>query len=324
MSKLISVVVPTYRRPSLLTNCVGALLRQTFPHSDFEVVIVSDGPDPETAEAVGSLSGSTDVDVQLLQLEKNKGPAAARNAGWQRATGSLIAFTDDDTIPDSGWLENLWKNFSSNDQVVAFTGKIIVPVSEPPTDYELNIKHLETAEFVTANCACSRGALRATGGFDESFTMAWREDSDLHFKLIRASIPIIRVGQAVVVHPVRKAKWGVSIKEQKKSMFNALLYKKYPELYRHKIQRTPPWLYYAIITAAILMFAGVMASISWLVITAALCWLGLTAYFIWKRLARTSRSASHISEMVCTSLVIPFLSVYWRCYGAAKFRVPFF
>ena len=72
--------------------------------------------------------------------------------------------------------------------------------------------------------------------------MAWREDSDLEFRLLQQGIPIWRLQNALVIHPVRKASWGVSLKEQKKGMFNALLYKKYPGLYRKKIQPRPGWL----------------------------------------------------------------------------------
>lgn len=65
-------------------------------------------------------------------------------------------------------------------------------------------------------------------GFDERFKAAWREDSDLHFKFLEHNIPINKSEKAVVCHPERKASWGVSVSEQKKSLYNALLYKKHP------------------------------------------------------------------------------------------------
>src|SRR4030095_10398285 len=111
--------------------------------------------------------------------------------GWHSAIGTLIAFTDDDCIANAYWLQNLWKQYvkhSSND--IVFTGKMIVPLPNKPTDFEKNLANLEGSEFVTANCACSKKALQCVNGFDEAFTMAWREDSDLHFKLLAANIPI--------------------------------------------------------------------------------------------------------------------------------------
>jgi len=52
-------------------------------------------------------------------------------------------------------------------------------------------------------------------------------------------------------------------------------------------------------------------------------WLGMTAWFCFKRLKSTALTPSHVLEMAWTSLWIPFLSVYWRIYGAVKFRVVF-
>jgi glycosyltransferase involved in cell wall biosynthesis len=318
----ISVVVPTYRRPHLLRKCLDALRRQTYPTSEFEIIIVSDGPDQMTQHVVDSFS-KDGHSIRYLHLPTKKGPAAARNLGWQMANGSLIAFTDDDCLVDSTWLENFWKEYAESSGACAFTGRIIVPVNEKPTDYQRNIQLLEKAEFVTANCACSKSALEVTGGFDEQFSMAWREDTDLHFKLIENNIPITNVKEAVVVHPVRVASWGISIKEQKKSMYNALLYKKYPSLYREKIQRSAPWNYYVIVSAFIAFIVGFIFNHDMLTVTSLFVWSTFTLAFVWKRLSFTRHTTDHVLEMVATSLVIPFLSVFWRCYGSLKYRTLF-
>src|SRR5205085_6758012 len=51
-------------------------------------------------------------------------------------------------------------------------------------------------------------------GFDERFTSAWREDSDLHFRLLEQEACIRKVPEAVVVHPVRPAPWAESRSEE--------------------------------------------------------------------------------------------------------------
>ena len=66
---------------------------------------------------------------------------------------------------------------------------------------------------------------------------AWREDSDLQFALMRAGLAIARADDAMVLHPVRPARWGVSMLQQKKSQFDALLYKKHRTLFRERIRR---------------------------------------------------------------------------------------
>jgi glycosyltransferase involved in cell wall biosynthesis len=317
----ISVVVPTYDRPALLTKCIQAVLRQVFDQESFEVIVVSDGPDPRLKDLIVHLSSGR-TSLRSVSLPTKKGPAAARNAGWQKASGKLIVFTDDDCIPHPHWLSNYWHAFENRSQeAVAFRGKTIVPINRVPTDYELNVSRLAKAEFITANCACSKKALELTNGFDEAFTMAWREDSDLQFRFIRQNIPILAVNGAIVTHPVRKAKWCISLKEEKKGIFNALLYKKFPDLYRQKIQRQRPWLYYGIVCFFLMVVVGMVIRSHPMFMIGITGWSVLTLLFILRRLRRTSGKWSHVLEMIVTSLAIPFLSLYWRWYGAWKYKI---
>ncbi|WP_205589899.1 glycosyltransferase family 2 protein [Mucilaginibacter celer] len=229
----ISIVIPTYKRPQLLSKCLKALQLQLLNKQEFEILVISDGPDQETRAAVSDFNRL--LNIRYFGLPDKKGPAAARNLGWLNAKAAVVAFTDDDCRPDNRWLTAILAEVDPT-RAQAFTGRVIVPRGQRPTDYELNTAGLETADFVTANCACTKLALFITGGFDERFSMAWREDSDLEFKLIFHNIDLKKVNQAMVVHPVRRARWGISLKEQKKTLFNALLYQKFPALYRAKIQ----------------------------------------------------------------------------------------
>jgi glycosyltransferase involved in cell wall biosynthesis len=248
----ISVVVPTYERPALLARCLKALAGQDFYKKDFEVIVVIDGFDSNTEQVIRK-SLSKGLEFSSIRLFENKGPAAARNRGWLRAKGELVAFTDDDCIPSSNWLSTMWNAYSQRSELqIAFSGKVVVPIPDEPSDHALNTAKLQNAHFLTANCACSKKALITIGGFDEQFRMAWREDSDLEFKLILNNIPIIYVENAIVTHPVREAPWSISIMEQKKGMYNALLFKKFPKLYRERIDQKAPVNYYLII----LSFAG--------------------------------------------------------------------
>jgi len=319
MPTKISVVIPTYKRPDLLKKCLDALKEQSIGKSEYEVIVVSDGYDEVTKQLVLAYRLYS---FKYLSLPEKKGPAAARNMGWRHADSRFVAFTDDDTIPHPNWLKAYLDNYSE-DLAAAFTGKIKVPLPEAPTDYELNTANLEHAEFVTANCALTRTALEIVNGFDERFSMAWREDSDLEFKLLQQGVPIHHVPEALIVHPVRTAPWGVSIKEQKKGMFNALLYKKFPELYRQKIQPRPCWDYYVMVLAFFLLMVAMGNNYLWLALACALCYASLLGGFIMKRLLFTSRKRSHVWEMIATSVAIPFLSVYWQLYGAFKYRVLF-
>jgi GT2 family glycosyltransferase len=287
MALAVSVVVPTCGRAELLRRCVVALEAQSLPAASYEIIVVDD-------------------------TLTRRGPAATRNIGWRRASAPIVAFTDDDTVPDRDWLAHALAAFEPG--VDAVTGRMIMPLPATPTDYERNEQGLERAEFVTANCLVRKEVLERLGGFDESFRLPWREDSDLHFRLLEAGCRIVRASDAIVVHPVRPAPWGVSLRQQRKVMFDALLFRKHRALYRERIRRAPRWEYYVVLGALLASpFSG----------GALFIWAILTARFCFYRLRGTSKAPAHVAEMIITSILIPPLSVFWRLVGAFKFRVAF-
>jgi glycosyltransferase involved in cell wall biosynthesis len=321
MKEQITVVIPTYNRSVLLIRCIMALEGQTLSKSDFKVIVVSDGKDEVTEKALLPFLNK-DINLTYLCTPVKSGPAAARNLGWRSADTSLIAFTDDDCIPSSQWLESLFNAFSGA-EYLALTGKTQVPMPERPSDFAINIAHLETADFITANCACTKNSLLKVDGFDERYKMAWREDSDLEFKFLKSGIPIQSVASAEVIHPVRPAPWGVCVNEQKKGLYDALLFKKFPDLYRNKIQPAPLWNNYLILILTVILVISIL--FHWdAVIAISSIWLILKfATLSFNRLKRLDKSFSNVMEMLTTSLIIPFLSVYWRWYGAIKYKVFF-
>lgn len=346
----LSVVMPTYRRPDLLARCLGALLAQTLPADRFEVIVVDDGQEDRCREQVERVAATPGAPaIRYLRAASGRGPAVARNAGWRAATAPLVAFTDDDTLPDPAWLARGLAAMQAHPDWVAAAGQVRVPSASAgadgigtatdgdgdigrdgaparrdarPTDHELMTRGLETSEFVTANAFARREVLARIEGFDERFLRAWREDSDLQFRL-QAQGPVGRVADALVWHPVRPERWGVSLRQQRNVYFDALLYRKHPAIYRSRIRRVPPWDYYAIVAMApaalVLTVAGQGAIAAGLLAASAALILRLTA----RRLRATSRALPHVWEMLCTSAAIPFLSVYWRLRGAWHFRTPF-
>ena len=161
------------------------------------------------------------------------------------------------------------------------------------------------------------------GGFNENFATAWREDSDMHFKLLKASVPVHQVKNAVVIHPVRKANWGISLKEQKKSLYNALLYKYHTDLYKQRISSQPLWNYYAMIILFCFSFVFLTNGLYTAALISLISWISLVADFTLQRLKSTSKTISHVMEMAVTSAIIPFLSVFWTLYGSFKYKTLF-
>ncbi|HJU06532.1 MAG TPA: glycosyltransferase, partial [Nitrospiraceae bacterium] len=160
----VSVVVPTYKRPHLLDRCLAALVAQILSPEQYEILVVDDGPTEDTRQVVESWAmRPTAPRLRYLPVPTHRGPAAARNLGWQAAQGGIVAFTDDDCIPAPEWLAAGIGPFTDR-AVWAVSGRIIVPLPAAPTDWERNVAGLERAPFATANCLYRWRALSAVGG----------------------------------------------------------------------------------------------------------------------------------------------------------------
>lgn len=112
----ISVVVCTHHRPEKLTACLEALAGQTIRHR-VELILVDDGPDERTAQVASRYA------VRFIRHDRNRGLAAARNTGIRAATAPIIAFTDDDCVPSTEWLEQLLAAYE-HDAVIGAGGSV--------------------------------------------------------------------------------------------------------------------------------------------------------------------------------------------------------
>jgi glycosyltransferase involved in cell wall biosynthesis len=88
---LVSAVIPTRNRSEMVCRAVRCALSQTY--LNLEVVVVIDGPDPATMEALEALS---EPRLRIVALSENVGGSEARNHGVRNARGEWIAFLDDD------------------------------------------------------------------------------------------------------------------------------------------------------------------------------------------------------------------------------------
>lgn len=318
----VSVVIPTFRRDDLLARCLQGVLTQDWPAEALQVCVVDDADSRTTEEVLGRVALEHPHHQVLLFSGGRRGPAAARNTGWRAATGDIIAFIDDDAFPaNEEWIrQGVAHLIGSNAPAVA--GKVIVPIPDAPTDFQRNVHHLESADFLTCNAFVRRSSLDAVGGFDERFAVPFREDTDLQFRLETLGSCVSRAEGAVVIHPAPRGRFAESLRRQRYSMFNALLYQKHRARYREEIQPRPPLSYYAMTALALAGAYGLSrkSKAGWVALA---LWGVLDGAFFARRVRGAEHSPRHIADMALTSVLIPPLSIYWRLRGAAKFRVWF-
>jgi hypothetical protein len=302
------VVVPTLGRPSL-ARLLAALADAPGPRPG-RVLLVDDrrrrGDPLLPGGAPGWLAGRTRV-----VPGRAAGPAAARNLGWRRSGATWVAFLDDDVLPDPDWLLRLEADLRDlGTEVAGSRGRLRVPLprGRPPTDWERNVAALEGARWVTADLAYRRAVLAEVGGFDERFRRAYREDSDLALRVIRAGYRI-RQGRRTAAHPVAPARPLVSVRLQAGNGDDVLMRALHGRDWRWRATgaarggRRPRHL---ATTAAGALGLGALASgRRRLAALGALGWLAGTAELAWARIAPGPRDPHELTTMLLTSLLIP-------------------
>lgn len=99
---LVSVIIPTYKRSSMLLRSINSALSQTY--DNIEVLIIDDNvPGDKHSQRIGMLIDSiSDERVKLIKQKTPINAAVARNKGIHNARGEYIAFLDDDDL----WCKN--------------------------------------------------------------------------------------------------------------------------------------------------------------------------------------------------------------------------
>ncbi|GAP62478.1 hypothetical protein ARMA_0901 [Ardenticatena maritima] len=190
-----SVVIPTYNRYTLLRQCLQALQEQTYPA--YEIIVVDDASSDETPHTLPKEFPT----VRYIRLPQRSGPATARNVGIQTASGDIVAFTDDDCRVPPYWLETLAEAFTEHPDVVGVGGYQEAPDEILEKDIFAQAEQFMRAQrwqgrhiapqkggfevpgFGTNNAAYRREVLLSVGGFDETFTSAAAEDTDLKWRI---------------------------------------------------------------------------------------------------------------------------------------------
>lgn len=193
-----SVIVPTHHGAHRLPALLDALASQDL-HEPWEVVVVVDGPHPETEAVLASYCEALALKVVVRQ--RSTGVAAALNTGYAAARGRVLIRCDDDLTPAPDMVRRHLAHHVGPDPVgVVGPTRDVLPdtpyaraYGRPANSRALAAAYArpESLRWVgwAAHNSVTRESWDAVGGFDESY--AYREDSDLGLRLAEHGVRIV-------------------------------------------------------------------------------------------------------------------------------------
>ena len=226
----ISVVVCGFNGSRTIRGCLEGIEEIRYPN--YETIVIDDG----STDATGDIA--REFNVRLIQTE-NKGLSAARNLGWQSATGEIIAYIDDDAKPDPDWLTYLASAFLKANYA-GVGGPNIPFLNDGPTascvagspggPAHVLLSDSEAEHIPGCNMAFRRKWLEAIGGFDAQFRQAG-DDVDVCWRMREHGGRLGFSPAAMIWHHYRrtvKAYWKQQVGYGRAE---AMLERKWPERY---------------------------------------------------------------------------------------------
>lgn len=210
-----SVVIPTYKRNTDLLEC----LKRLAPYFDC-------GENDSTKQSIEVIVSDDAADFELKRMIESRyrwcryvigparGPAANRNHGASKAMGDWIVFTDDDCLPQPGWLRAYAELESQYD---VLEGRTTSEGDRRRVDEECPTN--ETGGYLwSCNFAIRRSVFNDLRGFNEGFPAAAMEDVEFRKRIEKAGLRITYVPKAIVHHPWRRRKGVDFLKAKAKSV----------------------------------------------------------------------------------------------------------
>ncbi|WP_299922992.1 glycosyltransferase [uncultured Pelagimonas sp.] len=219
MALPVSVVVVSRGRPQALARCLMGLAQ--LDYAPFEVIVVT-CPDGEAI-----VSARPDASFFKLVGFDEPNISAARNLGIEQAAGDIVAFIDDDAVPEPLWLTHLTGPFEQPD-VSAAGGYVIgrngisfqwqartIDCTGTPSPYPLpdtkpavpSIPNGHALKTEGTNMAFRRSILRELGGFDPQFRF-YLDETDLNMRLAQS-------GQKTAIAPMAQVHHGFAESERR-------------------------------------------------------------------------------------------------------------
>lgn len=213
--KLVSVIIPSWRRPDLLQRCLASLVQQTLGPETYEIVVVENEARPEMVAAV-----QLPANARLIALAENLGTTGSLNRALQQGSSQYVLLLNNDVELDSRFLQVLIALLDHNPACGFATGKLLNARQRDRLDgagdallcgggsYRLGHGDPDHGQFdqvapVLAGCGAAtlfrRAVLEEIGGLDEDF-FAYLDDVDIALRAQLAGHQGIYTQEAIAWH----------------------------------------------------------------------------------------------------------------------------
>lgn len=230
-----SIVIPAYNRTIELQQCLNTIEDQTFPHTNFEVLVIDDGSSKAISDIIEQKKYS--FLLKVIRIE-HSGPSCAKNVGIKNAFSDYIVFFEDDVVIHKDYLSTAFSLISEKNYDV-LEGRTLTLGSTK----DVRIFDEENVySFIPCNLIVRKNLLQDLNGYDQQFYdpqlgLYFREDADLGFRLLDKGVNIIRTDKLIVEHPEQFKTIGACLRHARRYFFEPLLYKKHPKRFRQLIER---------------------------------------------------------------------------------------
>ena len=214
----VSVIIVTHDGKEYIDACVRSVFESRY--GEIEVIVVDNGSQDGTISLLKERYGTRD-EFKLVALDRNYGPAYARNRGVEQARGKYLAFLDNDTKPDPDWLLEPARMMEEDSTIGACQCKLLL-IDEPERidyvgDYLSQFGFLaqraayraldrgqfdESVEIFSAKSAgmlMRKESFDKAGGFDPDYFI-YVEETDLAWRVWLAGYRVVFAPNSKVFH----------------------------------------------------------------------------------------------------------------------------
>ncbi len=245
MGGLVSIIEPSYNSQEFIVQSIDSVLSQTY--QNWELIIMDDCS-PDNSNEIIEEYLKRDSRIRLIKLEKNSGPAVARNMGIQEAKGHYIAFLDSDDLWAVDKLSKQLVFMQKHQAPLSFTGYYRINEEGDKTIGQIGApEKIDYKELLKQNTIGCLTAMYDVHRLGKIFMpeIQKRQDFALWLKILKKTPYAYGLDEPLAYYRVRTV--SVSSNRLLASLYNWKMYREIEKLPLHKAIYYFGWYTYRII-----------------------------------------------------------------------------